>query len=293
MEKLQKALDEARSARQAALSKNSAKPQDGRHRATTNSARATRRTQGIGIASNAEQGQDVWSQLALFEPNPKHLQKNRILTLNAEAGSTPFDVLRTKVFLMMEQNGWKRLAITSPDKACGKTTIACNLALGLSRQRESRTILYDLDLRRPNVANLLGRKPEVGIRQLLTGDVSAQEQMLCMRGNLALAMNVKPAPDAAELLMAGRTSDILSEIQQDFDPDITIFDLPPMYAAEDTRGFLKNTDCVMIVARSEHTRTSQLDQCEREVAEQTNVLGVILNNCRHATADDQYYGDYE
>jgi hypothetical protein len=41
-----------------------------------------------------------------------------------------FDILRTKVLLTMRKNGWKRLAVTSPTMGCGKTTTACNLAIG-------------------------------------------------------------------------------------------------------------------------------------------------------------------
>jgi protein-tyrosine kinase len=76
-----------------------------------------------------------------------------------EAGreSTTFDILRTKVQLMMQKNKWSgALAVTSPTPGCGKTTTACNLALGLSRQKGVRTILVELDLSRPMIAKMLG-----------------------------------------------------------------------------------------------------------------------------------------
>jgi hypothetical protein len=44
------------------------------------------------------------------------------------------------------------------------------------------------------------------------------------------------------------------------------------------------------VARAGATSVSQIDVCEREVAEQTNVLGVVLNQCRYAS--DEGYGTY-
>ena len=81
-------------------------------------------------------------------------------------------------------------------------------------------------------------------------------------------------------------------IEGQFDPDIMIFDLPPMLVTDDARAFLKNVDCALIVARAEQTKISQLDVCEREVGEHTNVLGVVLNNCRHIAEEEQYYGEY-
>lgn len=62
------------------------------------------------------------------------MKRNRIFSLNPGRHSTEFDILRTKIQLMMRKNGWTRLAVTSPSPACGKTTTSCNLAAGFSRQ---------------------------------------------------------------------------------------------------------------------------------------------------------------
>jgi len=291
MEKLQKALQEARVSRKNALGRRplaqempSATPVTSQKKL---SQAARKRPSGAQNVSPTQQAAH-WSELIPYEPNPDHLQRHRILTLNADPASNPFDVLRTKVFLLMKQNGWKRLAITSPNKSCGKTTTACNLAIGLSRQRENHTMLFDMDLRRPAISDMLGRRPQHGIKAMLTGETPPEDQMLCLRGNVALSLNTTAVPDATQLMMAERTGNTLDLIQQNFDPDIMIFDLPPMFAVDDTRAFLKNVDCAMIIAHAEHTKTSQLDQCEREVAELTNVLGVVLNNCRHISPEDEY-----
>lgn len=234
----------------------------------------------------------VWDDIAPFEPNPDLLLKNRIMTLNAQSVPNPFDILRTKVFLLMQQNGWTRMAITSPAKGCGKTTTACNLAVGFSRQRENRCMLFDVDLRRPSVAKLMGRKPDHGIKSMLTGEVPPHEQLLKLRSNVALSMARNSVSDPTQLLLAQKTPLMFDRIQQQYEPDLMIFDLPPMLVTDDARAFLKNVDCCLIVARAEQTKTSQLDICEREVGEQTNVLGVVLNNCRHVSEEEQYYGEY-
>lgn len=234
----------------------------------------------------------IWEALTPYEPNPDLLLRHRIMTLNAQAEANPFDILRTKVFLMMRENGWKRLAITSPDKHCGKTTTACNLAVGFSRQREVRTMLFDLDLSRPNVATLMGHKPAYDIKDLLTGEVSARDQMVRLRTNVALSMARRPTHDPTQLLLSPKTPATFDSLQAQFEPDLMIFDLPPMLVTDITRAVLKNVDCALIVARAEQTKLSQLDICEREVAEHTNVLGVVLNNCRHLGPEEGYYDYY-
>lgn len=281
MEKLQKALSKARQERDgqvAAPAAVQARP----------NLRVRSRVHDVPVVPAPPK----WAEMRSFEPDVAHLKRNRVLTLNAEPESNPFDILRTKAFLMMRENGWTRMAITSPNQSCGKSTTACNLAVGFARQRENRTMLFDMDLRRPNVANLMGYKPKRGIKGVLTGEISPQEQMVCLRGNVALAMTPGPVPDSTQLLLAQKTSDQLDELQQEFDPDIMIFDLPPMLSTDDARAFLKNVDCALIVARAEQTTMSQLDQCEREVAQHTNVLGVVLNNCRHSTQEDRGYEAY-
>jgi Mrp family chromosome partitioning ATPase len=72
-----------------------------------------------------------------------------------------------------------------------------------------------------------------------------------------------------------------------------IFDLPPMLVSDDTTAFLKNVDCVLLIAGAEISTISQVDACEREIAEHTNVLGVVLNKCRfHEEESGHAYGEY-
>ena len=298
MEKLQKAISKARQTRDDQPGAEEAlAPQPERAAVKSGRQTRTRRREGpksyILEAAQEFEFPPSWDLLAPFEPNPDLLLKNRVMTLHAQTTSNPFDILRTKVFLLMRQNGWKRMAITSPTKGCGKTTTACNLAVGFSRQRELKTMLFDMDLRRPGIANLMGRKPSHGIRDVLNGNVSARDQMMRLRTNVALSMARGPVADPTQVMLADTTSQMFDDVQEEFEPDVMIFDLPPMLVTDDARAFLKNVDCALIVARAEQTRVSQLDICEREVAEHTNVLGVILNNCRHVSDDEEYYGEYQ
>ena len=83
--------------------------------------------------------------------------------------------------------------------------------------------------------------------------------------------------DPTRLLLAEESQDVINEIESTYQPDILIFDLPSVLVNDDTRAFLKNTDCALIVIRAKQTKFNQFDTCEREVAEQTNVLGSVLN----------------
>ncbi len=223
----------------------------------------------------------LWAELPEMTLQKPALIRNRIVTVDAGPNATPFDILRTKVLLQMRKNGWRWLAITSPTAACGKTTMACNLAVGLSRQPDIRTLLVELDLRRPSMAKLLACEPAHDVTEMLTGKVQFEEQALRIRSNVAVSMARRPSSDPTRYMFSTETPAVLNKVVERYRPDIVIFDLPPLLVGDDTRAFLSNVDCALMVTRAEKTTISQIDTSEREIAEHTNVLGVVLNQCRH------------
>lgn len=233
------------------------------------------------LAPRPRDADALWQALPQTELNRSALVRSRILSQNASQESTPFDVLRTKILYQMRQNGWRRLAITSPLSKCGKTTTAVNLALALGRQPELRSILFDFDLRRPSVAQKLDLPRAPSIAPLLRGERSFVDHGQRIGPNLALVLSGEAEADPTRLLMADTTRDILGRIQEDYEPDVMIFDLPSILIGDDARAFLQHVDCALILARADQTRYGDFDSCEREVGEYTNVLGVVLNGYRH------------
>lgn len=272
MEKLQAALEKAR------MNRGAERPGE-----APRTIPAPRRS-GPAVPAAPPTVDALWQALAPLDLDLAHLDEARIVTREASAKAAPFDILRTKVLLQMRQNGWKRLAIISPMPRSGKTTTACNLALGLGRQRDIRSILFDLDLRDPSVHHVLRHTPAHGIGEVLTGAIPFARQALRIGENVAVSMARGPEPDPARLLLAEGTAEMLDRIEAEFQPDLMIFDLPSVLVNDDTRAFLTNADCALLVVRADATHYSQFDAAEREVAEQTNVLGVVLNAYRYDEA---------
>lgn len=222
-----------------------------------------------------------WQALPSLDVDPRKLKARRVVTREASAAAAPFDILRTKVLMQMRQNGWKRLAITSPMPKSGKTTTACNLILGLARQNDIKAILMDLDLRDPSVHSFFNAAPPHGIDALMTGQVPFARHGLRIGDNIAVSMARGPVADPTRILLAQKTSQTLDRLEAEYDPHLMIFDLPSVLVNDDTRAFVKNVDCALIVIRACTTQYAQFDTCERELAEHTNVLGVVLNAYGH------------
>jgi len=234
----------------------------------------------------------AWADLQELKLSTRVARNQRITTQSNNALSGPYDMLRSRALRIMGDNDWKRLAITSPNTACGKTTVTANLAISMARQSDLRILVLDMDMRRPALNKLLSHKDRYNLHDVLVGTAEPQQQFLRLGDNLAFGLNYKPAQNPSELLQSNRTRDRLNEIEAIYEPDIIIFDMPPLIGSDDNVGFMQNVDCGILVGAAGETSITNLDTCEKELSELTNVLGVVLNKCRYLDADSGYQYEY-
>lgn len=275
MEKLEAALAKAREARQAA--QGAAVP--------------------VGTTPQAQTrtgGSADWTSLPEVAIGAERARQSRIAAILGGKDATPYDMLRSRTWRMMKDAGWKRLAVTSPNAACGKTTVSLNLALSFARQRDLRVMLIDLDLRRPALHKLVGFRPKHSFHEVLADQADLADASVRVGDNLIIALNESSARHPAELLHSARSRDILASISARWNPDLMIFDMSPMLASDDNVGFMGNADCALLVAAAESTTLPNIDVCEKELAQLTNVLGVVLNKCRYSDSSAGYgYESYD
>ena len=272
MERLQSAIAKARASREAQVEPGLA-------------AAAAIRPQ---VAATPTSVSEAWARLREDTISDDVLIDHRIMSIGRGPEAIEFDKLRTRVLQRMQAKDWTRLAVTSPGPSCGKSTIALNLAFGLARQDGARVILIELDMRRPSFRKMLEMDGNYDISRTLAGEADAEQHLFRPRENLAIGLTAR-VPESAELLQSSIIAGALDEIQARYQPTVMLFDLPPFKVSDDTIGFMDKTESVLIVAAAGQTSIDDLDECERELAGQTDVLGVVLNKCRHLGPDNQYY----
>ena len=278
MEKLQAAIEKARERREAIAASKPPKP-----KGRLNDA-------GMPEADAAVlESPDAWDALALHEVPVRVARRNRLYFQSNSVEAGYYDRLRTKVLQQCRDNGWKRIAVTSATKGCGKTTTCANLAASFTRQRDRSMILFDMDMRRPELGRTLGFKSATGFAEVLEGKASFEDAAMRLSAKVACAPNSRANPNPAQLMLQDRTPEILDESEARYAPDLMVFDTPPMMSTDDTMALLKYVDCAAIIAAAEMTTTKHVDECEKELAEQTNVLGVILNKCKYFDEAQSYY----
>ena len=209
-------------------------------------------------------------------------------SLEAEAYRT----IRTAVNAFLEGEGAKTLMISSAEPGDGKTTSISNLALAIA-QAGKRVLLIDADLRRPMVHHLFGLTHDIGLTEVLAGEIELPNaiQQSVISGLSILAAG-EPRSRPAELLSSERLQQVLAAAQLEY--DVVLVDAPPLLAVSDPCVVAPHTDGLLLVLRLGKTRRPAVTQVNDLLhTHGIRLVGVIANESTQASGG-QYgysYGD--
>ena len=233
----------------------------------------------------------VWESLSAVQLSVEKLQGNNLFPLPSnQPAALAVDQLRSKILHGLATKGWKRIAVTSPTHGCGKSFVATNLALSLARRPASRTALIDLDLRRPQLAGLLGLTDLPEFADFLNGDQPLESVFRRFGRTLALGLNGAPVEMAAEMLHSPETAVALSALVDQLDPEVVIYDMPPALGTDDVLAMAPSLDAVLLVADGTKTTAEDLRACERLFEGRIPLMGVVLNRAQDRAAQRRGYG---
>ena len=235
---------------------------------------------------------EAWQELPILNVDRKRAARHHLVSHVGGTGAAEIDGIRTRLLQHLAARDFRKVAIVSPTPAAGKTTLALNLGFSLGRLADQRTLVADTDLRRPQMAKVLGITRQHAFDRVLAGSQPLSENAMRVGDNLAFATTHGFVSNSAELLQGRSTRIALDTIQATYAPTVMLFELPPLLSCDDAMAFLGHVDCALIVAAAERNSTKDVDRCERDVASQTTVLGVVLNRCRHLDRSDGYYDHY-
>ncbi|MGY3438337.1 MULTISPECIES: nucleotide-binding protein [unclassified Marinovum] len=236
---------------------------------------------------------NAWTRLDSFPINARKLERNRVITATREdPAHSAFDVLRTKLLRALRDNGWTRVAVTSPTEGCGKTFMCANLALSLSRQSNCRSVVLDLDLRHPSLHKALNITDPPNLPAFLRGKLPIEDvfrrpadNLDNIGANVAFGVNGQREPYAAELLQDTSTAAVLNAMEKAFDPDVILFDMPPALVNDDVLAARGLFDGIILVVGGGITKPQQVRDVERRMGTETPLLGVVLNRAEGENAE--------
>jgi capsular exopolysaccharide synthesis family protein len=201
-----------------------------------------------------------------------------------------YRLLCTRVLQVTRSLKSQVFLVTSAIAGEGKTLTATNLAFGLSSVEGKRTLLVDLDLRRPSMHRLLGVRPKPGDCVFLEKQGDWRQSLIGLRPNLQalLALSASDRPD--ELLNSQCLERFLAEAREEY--DIILIDSAPLLVAVDTHVIVSLVDQALLVVRADSTPID----CAKEALGVlgAKALGCVLNDVKRLKYEEyyrSYYGD--
>jgi capsular exopolysaccharide synthesis family protein len=170
----------------------------------------------------------------------------------AKRTALAFQTLRDSLTYFNVDEQLTVIAVTSPLKGEGKTTVATNLAVSLARANK-KVILVDADLRRPQVGQRMGVDEQIGLSSVLLGARldDALQEVAPFGGDLRiLAAGPKP-PNPSELLGSKRMSALLDELTER--ADVVVIDTTPLLVVSDAFPLLEQVSGTVGIARLDQT----------------------------------------
>ena len=199
-----------------------------------------------------------------------------------------FRSVRMAVLRNQPESGGLAVQMTSAEPGDGKSVSAANLSLAVAKSGK-RVLLIDADMRRPTVHQLFRVEQEIGLSDVLTGEIdwinAVRETPI---DGLSLITSGACPDNPAELLTANEMARLLKKAREEY--DVVIVDTPPVLAVSDPSVIAPQTDGLVLVVRMEKNKRAAIRRTlETLDGHGARVLGVIANGV--SAAADEYRGN--
>lgn len=231
------------------------------------------------VASKIRKGHDA---LSAIHPTvcTVHLPQGR----QAES----YRAVRTALAARPNARDQKIIQVTSPVPGDGKTTLAANLAVAIAKGGK-RVLLMDADGRRPRVHRLFGLKNEIGLSNVLEGDMEVMDVIEdSVVENLSILPCGRRLTNPGDQIGSARFEALFGFLREKF--DLVIVDTPPLLAVTDPAEIAKHTDAVLLVIRlTKDSRVTATRASEMLRAVGATPAGVVINGLAQGQGR---YGNY-
>jgi polysaccharide biosynthesis transport protein len=198
--------------------------------------------------------------------------------------------LRTSMLLSSRRGAFKSLLVASSMPGEGRTMIAVNTALSLSRTG-ALVLIIDADLRRPSLHSVFDLENENGLTTLLSSGVDDNDPLRFIQHSEKGIGVLTAGPivdDSAELLGTEKMRRVIESLQGIY--DYVIIDSPPINYFTDAVLVSSLVDRVVLVVdsyKSGRETVKRASQLLHDAGAPT--LGIILNNVKEPRYNLKHY----
>jgi capsular exopolysaccharide synthesis family protein len=196
--------------------------------------------------------------------------------------------IRTSILLSSSEKPPKKIVISSPNPAEGKTTTVTNTAIALS-QTGARVLIIDSDMRKPRVHAIFGEENGMGLSSFLSGN--AELKSIIKRGDIPNLFYIPSGPippNPSELLGSKVSRAMFQFLGEKFDH--IVLDSPPVLGFADSIILSTFVDGIILVVQGGKTPIETLQRAKDALLQvNAKILGVVINRVDIGRGDYGYY----
>ncbi len=203
--------------------------------------------------------------------------------------------IRTRIEFVLRRKDKMVICVTSTESGDGKTFLSTNLA-ALYAMTGKKTLLIDLDLRKPNIHTKLGLENGDGVSNYLIGDCELNDALVHdtpFGFDFVRAGTIPPNP--GELIHSDKLANTFQELREKY--DFIVIDTSPIGLVPDAYAIIEHSDMCLFVIRCMQTNKSFCKQTLEqmtEVVENPEKVQIVLSDIptegRHSYGSGYGYG---
>jgi len=217
--------------------------------------------------------------------------KIKVFDATKSAVAESFRHLRSNLQFLRKQEGPQVILLTSTVGQEGKTTIAVNLGAIMSLSKK-RTIIINLDMRKPTLHERFDLPNQIGLSELLNDRVELADVIHETRHPyLDIISSGAIPPNPSELIQSEKMYEILEQLKHGY--DMIILDTPPIGLVTDAKELMHYVDVNIYIVRANYSKKEFLDNLKKfDFVEKIEHLGVVLNDVKPKKGKYGYYSGY-
>ena len=203
-----------------------------------------------------------------------------------------FRTLRTNLQFLKQDEQAITILITSTIATEGKTTTSANLATILEMAKY-KTIVMNLDLRKPTLHQFFDVPNEQGMSSYLSGEDEIEDIIQATEfANLDIITSGVIPDDPSELILSPRLPELILYLKERY--DYIIIDSAPIGIVTDTKTIMKYSDLNLIILREDYAKKEFISTLEEMIEKHRfKNIGFILNASKKQGGEYGYGYSYE
>ncbi|MCL1867739.1 MAG: polysaccharide biosynthesis tyrosine autokinase [Paludibacter sp.] len=200
-----------------------------------------------------------------------------------------FRVIRTRIEFIVQRKEKMLILVTSTESGDGKTYFATNLA-SVYALTQRKTLLIDMDIRKPSVLREFNATSKYGITDYLIGECTIDEAITRIDGiDFDIISGGTVPPNPGELVRSEKLKEVFEILRQRY--EFIIMDTSPVGLVADAYSLMTVADINLFVVRQNKTNKSFVKRILVQLkADKITKIYSVLNDTDVNRGN--YYGKY-